>query len=287
MYDGGRLRLEPLPKYLGDRLSGRNLILRLKRTELADHQALLDSREYRFDDRGFQQPSPLPLVESHLTRGRRRAKLAGNRHNHQIGLGVIIGLAADHDRRALLGGGLIREWERPGTTAPNSSRIVNVVFRVAPDRGKGRQASGGGIARSPLADFEIPAEVCDLPGGLRRVNNQTREVAPRCRLAACLASIRAMLSRGPWCTTALGTVCPAATSASLLARASSQPAGARVGLSSMLGCDRGRCVRRSSQNVSREIPCGFGSAASAFLGRALRVRRNGNLSVVSRDGGAG
>lgn len=86
----------------------------------------------------------------------------------------------------------------------------------------GEQASNG---FRPILVFVIPAEVINLPLRFRRLVNQRRRVSVGAVAPARFASSRAIVSRSRCMIGSDGTVCPAASCASLSARASSQPGG--------------------------------------------------------------
>lgn len=75
------------------------------------HQGLLEGGEHGLDGRGLEQPRTLPVLDDDLAELPAPAYLAGDRHEDQIAPGAVVGEARDDDSRALLGGGLVREWE--------------------------------------------------------------------------------------------------------------------------------------------------------------------------------
>ncbi|MEA2774182.1 MAG: hypothetical protein QOD93_7144 [Acetobacteraceae bacterium] len=81
-----------------------------------------------------------------------------------------------------------------------------------------------------LPVFIVLYEVVNLTGSLRRVFNQRGGASWLGPSVACLASRRASASCSRRRTASPGTVNPAASCASLLARASNQPAGTGVGV---------------------------------------------------------
>lgn len=87
----------------------------------------------------------------------------------------------------------------------------------------GEQAPNG---FGPILVLVIPAEVINLSLRFRRVGNQRRLVSVGAVAPARFASSRAIVSRSRCMIGSDGTVFPAASSASLSARASSQPGGA-------------------------------------------------------------
>ncbi len=104
---------------------------------------------------------------------------------------------------------------------------LNLAFRLTHCRQKGADRLRA------LAVFMVSYELFNLTGCFRRVLNQRRSVPGPS--AVCRASSRTKASCRRLRTASPGTVRPAASCASLLANASSQPAGACVdtGISSM------------------------------------------------------
>jgi hypothetical protein len=84
-----------------------------------------------------------------------------------------------------------------------------------------------------LAILVMLAEGANLVRGPHRKADQRRCVSLRAGLAAFLASSRARLSRSSRMTTSLGTMRPAAMSASLSARTSSHSAGTEAGVGAL------------------------------------------------------
>ena len=109
-----------------------------------------------------------------------------------------------------------------GSGRRQTASRVGFDFPFSP-RQCGEQAPNG---FRPILVFVIPAEVINLSLRFRRVGDQRRLVSMGAVAPARLASSRAILSRSRCMIGSDGTVCPAASSASLSARASSQPGGA-------------------------------------------------------------
>jgi len=78
-------------------------------SELAQHEAPLDGGDDGLEDRGAKQPGLLPLRDGRLTEGRLRPRLAGDGEDDEIRPLAVVGVAADDDGGAALGGGLIGE----------------------------------------------------------------------------------------------------------------------------------------------------------------------------------
>jgi hypothetical protein len=86
--------------------------------EFAQHEAALDRGEHGLEHGRPEQSSFLPLRDGDLAGGPR---LAGDGEDDEIRTLAVVGVAADDDRGAALGGGLVGERENgTRTTSPNS-----------------------------------------------------------------------------------------------------------------------------------------------------------------------
>ncbi len=69
---------------------------------LADDEVLLQRDEDRLDGGGLEQPGRLPVAKPNFAECRAGAELAGDRHQHDIRLGAVLGERADDNGAPLL-----------------------------------------------------------------------------------------------------------------------------------------------------------------------------------------
>lgn len=94
----------------------------------ADERAL-EGGEHGLDGRGLEQSRALPVLEDDLAELCAPAQLARDRHEDQVAPGAVVGEARDDDAGALLGGGLIRKWERHQHDIPGLIGHVRALER--------------------------------------------------------------------------------------------------------------------------------------------------------------
>ncbi len=105
-------------------------------------------------------------------------QLGGDGHQDQVRPLAVIGLGADDNRGTLLGGGLVGERERDNDDVAEMVRhggplclVVDIVFGIVPNLGKGRHRSGsGGMDKLAvgISQGEEVHEVLDLCNAGRR-----------------------------------------------------------------------------------------------------------------------
>jgi len=83
----------------------------LEGTELFEDEGAFDGGEDGFDDGGAEEAGLLPLGNRDLE-GRRSSRLGSDGHDDEVDALAVKSVGADDDRRAFLGGGLIREGKR-------------------------------------------------------------------------------------------------------------------------------------------------------------------------------
>lgn len=88
------------------------LIAVRNRPELPDDHRLFEGGKDRLDGRWLDQSGGLPLADPDLSERRAWAQLAGDGHDHDIGLGAVIGFAADNHCRPFFGSRLICKRKR-------------------------------------------------------------------------------------------------------------------------------------------------------------------------------
>jgi len=103
--------VDDLSEHGPESLAKRTLIRRGESAQFHEDEGWVDGPEDGFEDRRFEQSRPLPILHLHLTHRERGGLPTGDRHDEEIGTGLMIGRAADHDGGAAFDGGLIRKRE--------------------------------------------------------------------------------------------------------------------------------------------------------------------------------
>lgn len=77
-----------------------------------DHKTFFNRGNDRLDRRRLEQPGLLPMRHDDFTEAARRPELTCYRHDDEIWSLGVVGLGADNDGGAFLGGELIGNWKR-------------------------------------------------------------------------------------------------------------------------------------------------------------------------------
>jgi len=94
----------------------------LEGSELLEDKGTLDRGEDGFDDGGAEEAGLLPMGNRDLE-GRRGSRLGSDGHDDQVDALAVERIGADDDRRAFLGGGLIREGKRDEDDVAEGERL--------------------------------------------------------------------------------------------------------------------------------------------------------------------
>ncbi len=103
--------LDDLPEHGPEGLAKRILIRGGESPQFLEDKGWVDRREDGFEDRRLEQSCPLPILHLHLTHGEGRGLPTGDCHDQEIGAGLMIGRAANHDGWTAFDSGLICEGE--------------------------------------------------------------------------------------------------------------------------------------------------------------------------------
>ncbi len=91
----GLAAVPELPQNLADGIFESGLVGGGEGAELADDEGLFQRGEDRLDGGGFEQPGRLPVPQPDFAECWAGAELAGDRHQHDIRLGAVVGERAD------------------------------------------------------------------------------------------------------------------------------------------------------------------------------------------------
>ena len=116
-------------QYTGKESANGDQVFRLKSAQLASNERCFERSQKRFDRARFGQARLLPGGQGGFVIA---AKAAGDGSKDKIGMGQVVGFAAENDGRALLDGRLVGVGKGTSNTSPGSIGVIDGIFIVVP-----------------------------------------------------------------------------------------------------------------------------------------------------------